>query len=69
MKLSNNIKLEDNEYVSQVAFYLKDRLIKVKRFPDKFNVLDLDLKIESDKVVCFIKNEEKQSKHKLTVSL
>lgn len=69
MKLSHNIKLEDNEYVSQVAFYLKDRLVKVKRFPNKFNVLDLDLKIESDKLICFIENAEKTSKHKVTVAL
>lgn len=69
MRLSNNLKLDDNEYVSQVAFYLKDRLIKVKRFQKKFNVLDLDINIESDKVVCFIENEEKASKHKVTVAL
>lgn len=69
MRLSNNLKLDDNEYVSQVAFYLKDRLIKVKRFQKKFNVLDLDINIESDKVVCFIENEEKTSKHKVTVAL
>lgn len=69
MKLAHNIKLGDDEYISQVAFYLKDRLIKVKRFQKKFNVLDLDLNIESDKLVCFIENEATTSKHKVTLSL
>lgn len=69
MKLANNITLEDNEYISQVAFYLKDKLIKVKRFEDRFNVLDLDLKIPSDKVVCFIENAEKTAMHKVTLEL
>lgn len=67
---NNTLKLNDDEYVSQVAFYLKDRLIKVKRLKNKFNVSDLDnLNWETDKVVCFVENSEKTSRHKITLGL
>lgn len=71
MTTSNNaLKLEDSEYISQVAFYSKDKLIKVKRFKNKFNISCLDdLKIETDKVVCFVENLEKTYKHKVTLDL
>ena len=70
MKISNSVlKLDDNEYVSQVAFYLKDKLVKVKRLPNRFNISDLDLKIETDKAVCFVENNEKTSRHKVTLDL
>lgn len=70
MKISNSaLKLENDEYVSQVAFYLKDRLVKVKRLKNKFSISDLDLKIDSDKVVCFVENPERTSRHKVTLDL
>ena len=67
--LNNELKLDDDEYVSQIAFYLKNKLIKVKRFENKFNIADLNLKIETDKVICFVENVEKTSKHKVTLDL
>ena len=69
MTIQNNaLKLDNNEYVSQIAFYLKNKLIKVKRLKEKFNVSDLDnLKIDTDKVICFVENSENTSKHKVTL--
>lgn len=70
MKISDNaLKLDNNEYISQMAFYLKNKLIKVKRFKRKFNISDLDLGIETDKVICFVENSEKTSRHKVTLDL
>ena len=71
MTISNNaLQLNDDEYVSQVAFYLKDRLVKVKRIKKKFDVSDLDnLKLDTDKVVVFVENAEKKSRHKITLGL
>lgn len=70
MKISNEaLKLNDDEYVSQVAFYLKDRLVKIKRLKNKFGISDLNLNIKTDKVVCFVENSEKTSRHKVTLDL
>lgn len=70
MNLSDNtFKLEDNEHISQVAFYLRDKLVKVKRFQNKFNINDLVSKIDTDKIICFVENDEKTSRHKVTLDL
>lgn len=71
MKLSTNaLKLDDDEYISQVAFYLKNKLIKIKRFKNKFNISNLDnLNITTDKIICFVENSEKTSRHKITLDL
>lgn len=70
MSITNNaLQLDDNEYVSQVAFYLKDKLVKVKRLQKKFDISDLVSRIETDKVVCFVENPEKSSRHKITLDL
>lgn len=67
---NNSLELNDDEYVSQVAFYLKDKLVKIKRLKKKFDISDLgNLQIETDKVVCFVENSEKTSKHKVTLNL
>lgn len=71
MTMQNNaLKLNGDEYVSQVAFYLKDKLIKIKRLKKKFDISDLEnLQMKTDKVVCFVENSEKTSKHKITLVL
>jgi len=71
MQTSNNsLQLDNNEYVSQLAFYLKDKLIKVTKLKNKFNVSDLDnLKMNTDKVVCFVENPQRTSRHKVTLDL
>ena len=64
------LELDNDEYVSQIAFYLKNKLIKIKKIQKKFDISDLDnLKMESDKVVCFVENSEKTSRHKVTIDL
>ena len=69
-KLNNTLELNNEEYVSQVAFYLKNKLIKVKKIQKRFDISDLDnLKMETDKVICFIENPEKTSRHKVTLDL
>jgi len=68
--LKNSLKLDDGEYVSQVAFYLKDKLVKIKRLKNRFSISDIDnLRIESDKVICFVENAENTVRHKVTVAL
>ena len=68
--LKNTLELDDDESVSQVAFYLKNKLIKIKKIQKKFDISDLDnLKMETDKVVCFVENSEKTSRHKVTIEL
>jgi len=68
--LSNNLELENDEYVSQVAFYLKNKLIKIKKIQKKFDISDLEnLKMQTDKVVCFVQNPQKTSRHKVTIDL
>jgi len=68
--LSNSLELDNDEYVSQVAFYLKDKLIKIKKIQKKFDISDLEnLKMQTDKVVCFVQNPQKTSRHKVTIDL
>jgi hypothetical protein len=68
--LNNTLELNNDEYVSQLAFYLKDKLIKVTKLKKKFDIADLDnLKMNTDKVICYIENSEKTSRHKVTLNL
>ena len=68
--VNNTLELDNDEYVSQLAFYLKDKLIKVTKIKKKFNISDLDnLKMETDKVICFVENSKRTSRHKVTLDL
>ena len=68
--LNNTLELDNDEHVSQIAFYLKDKLVKVKKIQKRFDISDLDnLKMDTDKVICFIENSEKTSRHKVTLDL
>jgi len=75
MKTINSIlelenELSNDEYVSQLAFYLKNKLVKVKKLQKDFELSSLNnLKLETDRIICFVENPAKTSRHKLTLDL